>query len=82
MTVKEVLDVSIVVMIMSLLTIILVLHVEFLLAIVKAVKSMESGKVSAILVFLATSLLMVLAVFFAQAKLINALIATRLVDLE
>ena len=82
MTVKEVLDVSIVVMIMSLLTIILVLHVEFLLAIVKAVKSMESGKVSAILVFLATSLLMVPAVFFAQAKLINARIATRLVDLE
>jgi hypothetical protein len=67
---------------MSLLTIILVLHVEFLLAIVKAVKSMESGKVSVILVFLATSLLMALVVFFAQAKLINARIATRLVDLE
>jgi uncharacterized RDD family membrane protein YckC len=82
MTVKEVLDASIVVMIMSLLTITLVLHVEFSLAIAKAVKSMESGKVSAILVFLATSLLMVPAVFFAQAKLINARIATRLVDLE
>jgi hypothetical protein len=50
MMVKEVLDALIVVMIMFLLTIILVLHVEFLLATVKVANKMELGKDYAILV--------------------------------
>lgn len=82
MMVKEEPDASIVVMIMFLLTIIPVLLVEFSLATVKAVNNTELDKENAILVLLATSLLMVLAVFSAQAKSINALIVIKLMDSE
>ena len=82
MTVKEELDASIAVTIMFLLMIIPVLLVEFLLTTVKVVKNMELDKDYAIPVLLDISLQTVAAVFFAQAKLINALIVIKLVDLE
>ncbi len=82
MMVKEVLDALIAVTIMSLLTIILVLHVEFLLTTVKVANKMELGKDYVILVWRATSLLMEQAVFFVQVKSINVLIAIKLVDME
>ena len=82
MMVKEELDASIAVTIMFLLMIIPVLLVEFLLTTVKVVKNMELDKDYAIPVLLDISLQTVAAVFFAQAKLINALIVIKLVDLE
>ena len=82
MTVKEELDASIAVTIMFLLMIIPVLLVVSLLTTVKVVKSMELDKDYAIPVLLDISLQTVAAVFFAQAKLINALIVIKLVDLE
>lgn len=82
MMVKEELDASIAVMIMFLLMIIPVHLVEFLLTTVKVVKNMELDKDYAILVWLDISLQTVPAVFFAQAKLINALIVIKSVDLE